>query len=302
MFVVAAHARLGRAAGSGLVLEGTYVSAEHAALRFGGLDWEIRDLGSRNGTLVDGRRLTPGEPARLDVGIVIELGDPDETWVVEGAEPPGIVAERVDGDAASTPPCGTTLGARDVLALPDATRPLATIFAAPGLDTPGDGYVLEAADGERRAVHDGDTVDVDGATWRVQLPLVVAGTPTLETARTLASVHLRFLVSTDEERVAIALVHRGGTDVLPPQWHHYMLLTLARLRADDAARPPDVRGWVERDRLLRMLKLDTNALNVAIHAARSGLSAAGLVDAAGIVEVRRGQRRLGTDRFEVVRG
>ncbi len=301
-FVLAAHARIGRASGSGLVLDGAYVSAEHAMLRFGGPDWELRDLGSTNGTLVDGQRLTPGQPARLDVGSVIELGDPDETWVVEVAEPPGIVAERVDGDAASTPPRGTTLGARDVLALPDAARPLATIFAAPGHDARSSDYVVEGADGERRPVDDGETIEVDGASWRVRLPLVVAGTPTLETARTLANVHLRFLVSSDEERVSLSLAHRHGTDVLPAQWHNYMLLTLARLRAQDARRPVEERGWVDRDRLLSMLKLDTNALNVAVHAARSALSAAGIVDAAGIVEVRRGQRRLGTDRFKVVRG
>ncbi len=301
-FVIAAHARIGRAAGSGLVLDGTYASAEQAMIRFGGPDWELRDLGSQSATLVDGRRLAPREPARLDVGVVIELGDPDETWVVELADPPGIVAERVDGDAASAPPRGTTLGARDVLALPDAARPLATIFAAPGLDAPGDGYVLESQDGERRAVHDGDTVEVDGATWRVQLPLVVAGTPTLETARTLANVHLRFLVSSDEARVSLSIAHRHGTEVLPAQRHNRVLLTLARLRAQDKRLAAELRGWVERDRLLDMLELDSNALDVAIHAARSALSAAGIVDAGGIVEVRRGQRRLGTDRFKVVRG
>jgi hypothetical protein len=44
-----------------------------------------------------------------------------------------------------------------------------------------------------------------------------------------------------------------------------------------------------------MLQLDANGLNVAIYRARGQLAAAGLTDSAGIVEVRRGQRRIGID-------
>src|SRR6185369_7529735 len=35
------------------------VSGEHAVLRWTGREWELHDLGSRNGTIVDGRRLAP---------------------------------------------------------------------------------------------------------------------------------------------------------------------------------------------------------------------------------------------------
>jgi hypothetical protein len=50
-----------------------------------------------------------------------------------------------------------------------------------------------------------------------------------------------------------------------------------------------------------MLRVDGNALNVAIFRARSQLGAAGVCGAVGIVEVRRGQRRIGVepDRLEV---
>ena len=43
------------------------------------------------------------------------------------------------------------------------------------------------------------------------------------------------------------------------------------------------------------------ALNVAIHRARQQLSRAGVGNAAAIVEVRRKQRRLGTDRFQITK-
>ena len=95
-------------------------------------------------------------------------------------------------------------------------------------------------------------------------------------------------------------MHRGRGLRLPAQWPFYTLLTLARLRLAAAGAPREERGWVDRDKLLKMLKLDTNALNVSIHSARGALAGAGVVDAAEVVEVRRGQRRFGTDKVEVL--
>ena len=37
------------------------VSGEHAVLRWTGREWELHDLGSGNGTSVDGRKLASGE-------------------------------------------------------------------------------------------------------------------------------------------------------------------------------------------------------------------------------------------------
>jgi hypothetical protein len=51
-----------------------------------------------------------------------------------------------------------------------------------------------------------------------------------------------------------------------------------------------------------MLGLDSNSLNVAIYRARRQLQAIGVDGAASLVEVRRGQRRIGisAERLEVV--
>src|SRR5262249_26308693 len=105
----------------------------------------------------------------------------------------------------------------------------------------------------------------------------------------------------DEERVEIDVLFRGRTMALDPQWHGYVLLTLARLRKDAKEPRPEDQGWIDRDRLSKMLKMDSNGLNVAIHKAREQMLAAGIRGATAVVEVRRGQRRLGTHRFEVVR-
>ena len=51
------------------------------------------------------------------------------------------------------------------------------------------------------------------------------------------------------------------------------------------------REW--NDRLQKMLGIDSNALNVGIFRARGQIASCGVAGGSGIVEVRRGQRRIG---------
>jgi pSer/pThr/pTyr-binding forkhead associated (FHA) protein len=74
-FLVAGEATVGRAPGCAIVLQGDYVSAHHARLfERGGRVW-VEDLGSTNGTLLNGRRvrraasMRPGD--RLKIGDVV---------------------------------------------------------------------------------------------------------------------------------------------------------------------------------------------------------------------------------------
>jgi hypothetical protein len=135
------------------------------------------------------------------------------------------------------------------------------------------------------------------------VPARQEGTATVDSGPSIDTVTMRFAVSRDEEHVVVTVIHRGLEIPLEPREHGYALLTRARQRLDDRAQPLAEQGWLERDQLLRMLGLDSNALNVAIYRARNQLTDAGVDGAAGIVEVRRGQRRIGLepDRLEVVR-
>src|SRR6516225_4266548 len=51
-----------------LTLNHPHVSAVHAELRWTGVGWELKDLGSRNGTFLDGRRLEASVSTRLEKG------------------------------------------------------------------------------------------------------------------------------------------------------------------------------------------------------------------------------------------
>src|SRR6266704_4809363 len=70
-------ARLGRSPDCTVVLGGEsagVVSGVHAELRYAGGEWRLADLGSRNGTFLNGRRLT-APAAVLRAGDLITLGE-----------------------------------------------------------------------------------------------------------------------------------------------------------------------------------------------------------------------------------
>jgi len=280
---------VGRARACALRLDERHVSGEHATLMFRKRRWAIRDLGSSNGTFVDGKRLVPGEALVLELGARIAFGREDDPWVLEDDGPPSAFAEQVGTGAVRTATSG-------ILALPDEASPELVVFA----DSRGR-WLLEETEGEAREVADGAMVEAGGASWRVRVPEREEGTAAVDTGPSLDTIRLGFAVSRDEEHVEITVVHRGREIHLEAREHNYVLLTLARARLEDAHLPLSEQGWLDRDLLLRMLALDANSLNVATYRARNQLSAAGVDGAAGVVQVRRGQRRIGLEpsRLEV---
>jgi hypothetical protein len=287
---VPARLLVGRSPACALRLGEACVSGEHATLIWSMDRWEVRDLGSRNGTWVDGRRLAAGEAATVQAGGALGFGDPEDRWELVEAGPPSAIAEELRGGALRPAQDG-------ILALPDDEHPELLVYA----DASGR-WLVEATDQPPRAVEDEAVVTAGGGTWRLRLPERQVGTAAMHVGATLDTVRLRFAVSRDEEHVQVTVAARAGDTVLEVREHWYTLLTLARLRLEDAGEPASEQGWIERDDLLKMLGIDANALNVAIYRARRQLQASGIDGAAGLVEVRRGQRRIGVpaDHLEVV--
>jgi pSer/pThr/pTyr-binding forkhead associated (FHA) protein len=65
---------LGRAPGNDYCLPSSTISKTHAVFLKTPEGWTITDLGSSNGTLVDGRRLSPQKPEILADNALISLG------------------------------------------------------------------------------------------------------------------------------------------------------------------------------------------------------------------------------------
>ena len=278
---------VGRSPSCGLRIDERHVSGEHATISWTGRHWEIRDLGSRNGTYVDGTRIESGHNVRLLLGSRIALGDLRTAWTVSDDSAPSIMAvHRVTGHVQS--------GHGDLLVLPSIESPEVSIYT-----DPQGWWRLDDDRGTAEPVDDQQTVVTSSGDWTVLLPSAPEGTPLLEAQLPFDAVEIRFTVDRSEERVKVVISAHGIEKQLPEREHGYVLLTLARARKDDMGLPVDQRGWRDRDELERQLGLHGNSLNVAIHRARQQLSEAGVQGAARLVEVRPRQRRLGTDRFQI---
>ena len=266
------------------------MSGEHATLLWSSGTWLIRDLGSRNGTFVDGARLAAGDAVGLEAGARVSFGGDDDPWELVDAGMPSALAEDVVTGA-------LVLAENGILALPHGGAPEVVVY------DDGRGNWMGERQGESVcAVGDGQVIRLSERSFRVRLPATLEGTATVDSGPRIDTIRLRFAVSRDEEHVVITVLHRGTEKALEAREHGYILLTLARARLQDRDEPLSEQGWIDRERLLKMIQLDPNALNVAIFRARGQLTAAGVDGAAAVVDVRRGQRRIGIepDRLEVV--
>jgi pSer/pThr/pTyr-binding forkhead associated (FHA) protein len=271
---------LGRSERTDVCVDDRAVSSEHARLRWTGRAWVVRDLGSKNGTWVDGRRLEAGGSAALAEGSSLALGSDAPQFHLASTAPPCVSALDDAGVR--------VFGAPDLLGLPDPADPEVMVV--------GDGgtWRVEGVAGER-PVADGDVLEVAGRRFRLSLPEPVAGTWDRDVPGTtsLADTTLHFRVSRDEEHVELDVEAAGRRHTLGSKAHHYLLLVLARLRVGDAPEVPESsRGWVGQDELVRMLGAREGALHTAVFRARAELAELGLADGAGVVERRKGSRQL----------
>ena len=85
---------LGRRAGNSLVLADPYLSGKHAEIRAEGGAVTLTDLGSTNGTFVNGQRLAANEKQALEEGDEIQLGQ--TRYLFSGAPPDQAAAGAAD--------------------------------------------------------------------------------------------------------------------------------------------------------------------------------------------------------------
>lgn len=293
---LAARHLVGRTRSCDLRLQAPSVSGEHAVLWWSGEAWELRDLGSRNGTFLNGQRLAAGAAVALGRTNVVAFGHPEEAWQLVDVAPPEAMALPLDDG-------GAVCAEDGILALPDAARPEVSVYQ----DARG-AWVAERG-GATEPVEDQQQVSAGGQLWRLRLPELVPGTVAhaAQSVLSLERVALRFQVSLDEEHVALTVVHGERALALGARAHHHVLLVLARARLEDLrdpSLPETARGWLYQDDLLKMLAVDEGRLNTDIYRARRQLGAAGVAGAGGVVERRSATRqlRLGTERVEVLRG
>lgn len=286
---------VGRGPSCGLCLEERHVSSRHALLRWNDEYWEVRDLGSTNGTFVDQTRLRSKESKRLAKGSRLAFGRQSPEWELVDDSPPTCMAIPLDG---SEP----VAMVGDLLGLPDDRQVLATIYR----NSEGH-WTLEKVDDSSTPIANQQVFDVGGKSFRFCCVETVPKTSTVEFGRELEARYLQlvFSVSRDEEFVSIQVNCGDRVFDMGAHAYNYLLLTLARRRLEDIASglADAACGWIDQDDLAHDPSMSGPQLNLDVFRIRKKFAEIGICDAATIVErrTRTRQLRIGASRLVIAR-
>jgi hypothetical protein len=280
--IVEAELLVGRSSACSLRIPEPYVSARHATLRWDGERWEVKDLGSRNGTFLNGTRLSVGTSHRVVCGSELAFGNEVEVWKLRDDSAPPVMAVPLTGGE-------PVIAEHDVLGIPSSSDPQATIFRdIDGL------WKLESAEGELVILEPQRTFQVSGRAYRFSCPDVMGATTTLRVPFPAGNVRLRFSVSRDEEHVELTAFQGDREIDLGSRNHNYLLLTLARARRDDSANgvPDSASGWMYQEDLLAALRTTSAQLNIDVFRIRQHFAKAGILEVVNVVERRPSSKQL----------
>jgi FHA domain len=260
--------QIGRTAPAHLRVPRAEVSRAHAQLSWESGAWQLRDLGSHNGTTVDGRSLSAGERCTLQAGASIGLGRTTGDIQLVDASPPEVFArnvdtgeERVEGD--------------EGIALPEG------LIRMDGEH----GWVIDRAGALSPA-------PAQWGPWQIFIPdreLATRASGSLQ----LESLELRFRVSNNLEHVGLILVQGGRQQDLGIHSEFWPLLLLAR------ARLRDPEGWVDIEQLARDAAMSRKSVDVYFSRVRRKLLLAEVIGADAIISCRRGERRLAVQPHQI---
>ena len=274
---------VGRSSLADIVLSSRRASSEHASLGWHAGRWTLRDLGSSNGTTVNGRPLLARDRAILSAGSQICFGGDDESWLLADAAPPDPCAVQLGSQRYSW-------GQQSLLVLPSEEEPEASIFVEGGRWRVDDGSEMSSPEC-------GDIVRLKSGFWRLLLPENGGATDgmTAGCELDLGRVELRFRVS--RERLVLNLIQEANSVQIPSRACLYTLLTLARLRMNSLL-PEAEAGWISSIELAEMRGCSLEKVNVDIHRLRKMFQEAGLLHAAQIIERDDAKRlRIGVKRI-----
>jgi len=284
---------IGRSSQCALCLSGTYVSTQHALVRWDGWAWEILDRGSRNGTQLDGAALEPRRAYRLTKGCIITFGHADERWTLVDASPPQVMVVALKTGL-------PLVGGQGIIGVPSSQNPECTVY----LDADG-AWKLETAQGDIEPLVDGQLIESSGERFRFCCPSSNRSTEPLSTGPGVRAPTLHFVVSSDEAFVELSVIYPDRRVDLGSRSHNYLMLTLARAHLADLAGnvPPTSSGWMDKDEIADGLEMTPQQVDGEVFRIRKHFSEHGLAESASIIErrPRTKQIRLGLQRIRIER-
>ena len=272
---------VGRSRRADLCIREDFVSSVHASLLWQGSGWGLKDLGSRNGTAVNGKVVPPGTRRHLKRGDEITFGQALATWTLDSDAPPRPLA-RAEGRP-------VVVGSPGLLALPDDDEPALTVFA-----TSVGRWQLEHG-GQSREIGDHEHIELGGVWWVLRLPSVPAVTRGSQGARALSLEQSQLVLCSGRGKNSSLVSVRAD----PEAFSFTVGAGASVLRVLAESRDRSGEGWLEQSDLLERLSMTDNHLNVAVFRIRRQFADAGFTDATHIVERRNGRLRLGTTQLRV---
>ncbi|OUS24197.1 hypothetical protein A9Q99_24975 [Gammaproteobacteria bacterium 45_16_T64] len=277
------------------VLEDRCVSQIHGTVRWEESRWVVIDH-SRNGIWLNGRRVKCSEQAVISVGHTLQFGSPSQPqWLVECIDEPGPTLMPVNHD-------GALVKLIKFHALPCISQPDILIYQS------SDGrWMWEGQDGPEFLV-EGDVIQSDALQWVFgsggSIDMTIEGR--LGKLYAPDDFLFEFDVSLDEEHVSLQVSLGNDVWKLEERTHHYLLLLLARQRIQHVKEGYDEsnQGWLDMQKFVKMLGLDTSHVNIQVYRARKQISEA-LLDITlpnQIIERRTGEMRIGFSRFKITQG
>jgi pSer/pThr/pTyr-binding forkhead associated (FHA) protein len=263
------------------------LSSAHALVQWRTDAWRIVDLGSTNGTWVDGARLPPWTPTPIAPTHRIVFGDVSAGRFQVPATGPSLFAVQVGSGrvARPDPPTLLRIGTSE-------TGLQASVRQTPAgwrLEEDGDDAGLLARDGP-----------ILGGSWRVHLPGRMP-TAQLVDAPRLSELTLTLSLGRFEEHVRAEVVGPDGWRCSWERAHWYVAWLLASELVSDTGASREGRGWIDALELTRMAgRKRKNDLDQYISKIRKDLTSAGVSYGSDIVQSRTGQRRLGLSPDRVV--
>ncbi len=289
--VLQTETSIGRSVQCAIQISSSFASSIHACIRWTDRGWGVKDLGSTNGTFVNGVRVDLGREKQIQVGDKIWFGSPSSMLEMVDGSAPGLAAVADDGEVITA--------SGEVLTIPPTGDPVASIYRSDA-----DDWRLERPTGAAVLIKSGDRFEACGRSWSLLLPDDVTRTNAAKDGDIRES-KLLFCVSADEETVDLSVISRTAPINLGARASNYLLLTLARQRLKDEQGGMDETdsGWMYLDQLARGLRTAPENINVDVFRLRRRLGEF-FYNSAQIIERRSGtgQLRLGVRSIEIVNG
>lgn len=306
-----AHHSFGRFAYSvDTLITSPQVSKIHAIIEWKHQQWTIRDLSS-NGTWLNNKKLIKEQPQPLKLNDDICFADNEQlTFQVKELSPPvdqllPVIEQGSDAKNAEQSSI-SAITLQPYHLLPNEEKPEVALIMNQYTGQWRIEHINEPQL-EPRLLQEGDVVEVANHRWQLQLSHLENNTEMTSGNRlNIDDLTCIFELSLNEEITKLKVKSPHTVTDLHTRSHHYLTLSLARYRVEDAekALPVAEQGWVNTERLLRDLGVDMAHLNIQIHRSRKQFAdtLTTVNNADNIIERQLRQVRFACPTFEIYKG